>query len=191
MAKARGLPDNYKLNISQAAIGQKPVELGDYLDEDDERKPARPAAESPPPAAEIPAQQPPPAAVPEPPRPALHVVPQVSATPRPQPVAQAMPARMRGSVPRKQVNMTPETLAMLDQLLDFVQTYSVQKDLKGSELFHALVLALFEARQNIDLSRVQPRGRWGTPTAAALPIALKNAFQKAVRDFYETQNPPR
>lgn len=84
--------------------------------------------------------------------------------------------------------MNPETLAMVEQLLDFCQTYSVQKDLKASEVFHGLVLSLFEAREHLDLSRVQPRGRWGTPTAAALPIALKNAFQKAVRDYHVHQN---
>ncbi len=35
---------------------------------------------------------------------------------------------------------------------------------------------------------IQPRGRWGTPTAAALPIALKNAFQRAIQhDSEETR----
>jgi hypothetical protein len=69
---------------------------------------------------------------------------------------------------------------MVDELLDYVRTYSVQKDIKASELFHGLVLALYEARDHLDLSSVQPRGRWGTPTAAALPIALKNTFQAAI-----------
>ena len=195
MAKARGLPDSFKLNVSPTI--SKPVELGDYLD-DEIPQPVR----QPPPAA--------PAPVPE--RAPLQVVPdpepvddaraeeaqpdepvrqpveraerrarQVS--PTPQPVA--APARLRTTVPRKQINMNPETLGMVDQLLDFVQTYSVQKDLKASELFHALVLAVFEAREGLDLSRVQPRGRWGTPTAAALPVALKNAFQKAIRQYGE------
>jgi len=78
--------------------------------------------------------------------------------------------------------MTPETLRMVDEILDYVRTYSVQKDTKASELFHALVLALYEARDYLDLSRVQPRGRWGTPTAAAFPIGVKNAIQAAIAD---------
>lgn len=41
---------------------------------------------------------------------------------------------------------------LVEHLLDFVQTYSVQKDLKASEMFHALVLALYETRECIDLS---------------------------------------
>jgi hypothetical protein len=84
------------------------------------------------------------------------------------------------AVPRKQVNMTPETLRMVDELLTQVRTYSMEKDIRNSELFHALVLCVYEARGNLDLTGVPPRGRWGSPTAAALPVALKNAFQEAV-----------
>ena len=80
--------------------------------------------------------------------------------------------------------MTPETLKMVDELLDYVRIYSVQKDIKASELFHGLVLALYEAREHLDFSSVQPRGRWGTPTASALPIALKNVFQTAIADWH-------
>lgn len=84
------------------------------------------------------------------------------------------------AVPRKQVNMTPETLRMIDELLAQVRTYSMEKDVRTSELFHALVLCVYEARAALDLSGVPPRGRWGSPTAAALPVALKNAFQEAI-----------
>jgi hypothetical protein len=80
--------------------------------------------------------------------------------------------------------MTPETLRMVEEILDYVRTYSVQKDTKASEVFHALVLALYEARDFLDLSHVQPRGRWGTPTAAAFPIAIKNAIQAAITTWH-------
>lgn len=194
MAKARGLPQTFKLDVSAAAIG-KPVELGDYLDDELPTLPVHrtegSAAVAVAPVVEEPVARPKPqpAPPPSPSHPEPRIVeqrPMPSLAPR-MPVER--PARMKVSVPRKQVNMTPDTIAMVEHLLDFVQTYSVQKDLKASEMFHALVLALYEARECIDLSRVQPRGRWGTPTAAALPIALKNAFQKAVRDYYDSQNP--
>jgi hypothetical protein len=202
MAKARGLPDSFKLNVSSTIT--KPVELADYLDE--VPPPARPVKAAPPP--------PPPAAVvvvqepePVPPAPLIERVQPVEppaiarverrAVPvaepalfpdRPlRPVVPARPARLKVTVPRKQINMSPETLTMVADLVDFVQTYSVQKDLSAAELFHALVLALFEAREELDLSRVQPRGRWGTPTAAALPIALKNSMQKAIQRYSERQ----
>jgi hypothetical protein len=61
--------------------------------------------------------------------------------------------------PRKQVNMNPETLRMVDELLTQIQTYSGQKDAKASEMFHALVSALYESRKLLDLSNFQPRGR--------------------------------
>ena len=69
------------------------------------------------------------------------------------------------------------------QLIDHVQTYSVQKDAKASEIFHALVLALFEARDHLDLSEIPARGKWGTPTAQAFPISLKGAFQDAIAHY--------
>lgn len=82
--------------------------------------------------------------------------------------------------PRKQVNMTPETLRMVDDLLRHLRQYSQERDVRASELFHALVLAVWEVREQLDLSRVQPRGKWGSPTAMALPVALKNSFQQAI-----------
>jgi len=90
-------------------------------------------------------------------------------------------------VPRKQVNMAPETLRMVEELLDYIRTYSVQKDPKASELFHGLVLALYEAREYLDLSNIQPRGRWGTPTAASFPIAIKNAIQAAIAEWHRVK----
>lgn len=82
--------------------------------------------------------------------------------------------------PRKQVNMTAETLRMVDELLTHLRQYSQERDVRASELFHALVLAVWEVREQLDLSPVQPRGKWGSPTAMALPVALKNSFQKAI-----------
>lgn len=214
MAKqARGLPDSFKLNVSASAIG-KPVELGDYLDEDPPAPKPKPAPQAQPiqePKAFVaPAPASPAPVAPTAPTPSLEAVggqtpanrtepfqmPARAAQAAPQalprtPPRQAAPKpqRLSSSVPRKQINMAPETITMVEQLLDYVQTYGVQKDLKGSELFHGLVLALFEAKEHIDLSRVQPRGRWGTPTAQALPIALKTAFQKAIQTYYQEQQP--
>jgi hypothetical protein len=176
--KTRGLPPSFQLDVARAAV-DPPVQLGDYLDEEE----ASPAVKRVAPLA-------PAATFTEPPRrghtdpstpPASAAVHQARLRPR-FPVPK--PTRLATTVPRKQVNMTPETLRMVDDVLDYVRTYSVQKDTKASELFHALVLALYEARDYLDLSRVQPRGRWGTPTAAAFPIAIKNAIQAAIADWH-------
>ena len=86
-------------------------------------------------------------------------------------------------VSRKQLNLNPETLRMVDELLHHIQTQSVQKDAKASEMFHALVAALYDSREFLTLADVPPRGRWGTPTAFAFPVALKNAFQSAIAQW--------
>jgi hypothetical protein len=175
--KTRGLPPSFQLDVARAAV-ERPVQLGDYLDEEEASLTAKPVA----PAT--------PAALAEPPR-GGHVGPTAPSVSTPLHQARMRPrfpvpkpTKLATTVPRKQVNMTPETLRMVDQILDYVRTYSVQKDTKASELFHALVLALYEARDYLDLSRVPPRGRWGTPTAAAFPIAIKNAIQAAIAEWH-------
>jgi hypothetical protein len=145
--ETRGLPPDFDLKLPD-----KPVELGDYLDEE---------AAAPPPA-------------PPPPVPAAQPFPQRSYIPPPPP-----PMRP-AAVPRKQLNATPETVRMLDELLMQIRQQSMEKDVRASELFHAMVLCVYEARAYLDLSTIPPRGRWGSPTAASLPIALKNAFMDAI-----------
>ena len=76
--------------------------------------------------------------------------------------------------------MTTETLKMVDDLLIHIRNHSIERDVRASELFHALVLAVHDVRPLLDLSRVPARGRWGSPTAAALPVAMKEAFQDAI-----------
>ena len=66
----------------------------------------------------------------------------------------------------------------------YPKTYSVQKDAKASEMFHALVSVLHESRELLDFSEVQPRGKWGSPTARAFPVSLKNAFRGAIVEWH-------
>ena len=174
--KPRGLPPSFQLDVARAAV-ERPVQLGDYLDEEEASRAASPVTLRAPAAAITEVQR------------GAHAEATAPSISAPVPLARARPrfpvpkpTRLATTVPRKQVNMTPETLRMVDEILDYVRTYSVQKDTKASELFHALVLALYEARDYLDLSRIQSRGRWGTPTAAAFPIAIKNAIQAAIAD---------
>jgi hypothetical protein len=71
-------------------------------------------------------------------------------------------------------------MRMLDELLMQIRQQSMEKDVRTSEIFHAMVLAVYESRAYLDLSAIPPRGRWGSPTAASLPVALKNAFMDAI-----------
>jgi len=82
--------------------------------------------------------------------------------------------------PRREISMRPETLRMSDELLDLIQSGSGQRDTKPNELFHALVLLVHEVMDEIDPHTIPKRGRWGTPTARAYPLELKNAFLRAL-----------
>ena len=168
----RGLPSSFQLDVPKSAIAQ-PIDLSEYLDDD------------------------PPAVVP------LHrriEAKEISRTESAQVLAFPMnpshePRNLTEPIaespskaeyhpvrrsPRKQFNMNPETLRMVDALLDQLCKQCVQKDVKASELFHSLVSMMFEARDHLDLSQVKPRGKWGTPTAKAFPISLKNAIRAAI-----------
>lgn len=200
-----GIPDNFSLNVT-------PVQdLGDYLDEPPPTpRPQRKAPEPQPVAAAAPVVEPTPApvavvATPTPPPPApepvVHAVvapPVAPAPPVQQPVTapvMSSPANARddaereerlnrAKAPRREISMTPETLRMSDELLEVIRSGSGQRDTKANELFHALVLLVHEAMDEIDTHSIPKRGRWGTPTARAYPLELKNAFLKALLTKY-------
>ena len=93
--------------------------------------------------------------------------------------------------PRREISMTHETLQMSDELLELVRRGSGQRDTKANELFHALVLLVHEAMDEIDPHGIPKRGRWGTPTARAYPLELKNAFLRALlKKYAEAALPP-
>jgi hypothetical protein len=82
----------------------------------------------------------------------------------------------------------PDTLRMSDELLDMIRRGSGQRDTKANELFHALVLLVHEVRDQLELDTIPKRGRWGSPTARAYPLELKNAFLRALLAEYAEQN---
>jgi hypothetical protein len=174
--RKRGLPESFSLDVPESAI-HRPVELGDYLDEENTPPAKKRTREEPGRnVVEMPMKE----------RREERGEALSRSTPQPQPKkALPKPRRLTTTVLRKQVNMNPETLQMVDELLEYVRTYSPQRDIRASELFHALVLSLHESRAELDVSEIPPRGRWGTPTAQAFPVGLKNAFRKAiVEDYY-------
>lgn len=189
----RGLPPSFSLDIPEPT---PPVQLGDYLEEIDAAPVVR-HVPKPQTVSNI-VEMPRPVVEREPvEKPAVPTAEQVhrAETPnravdqqkrllpaetRPMP----RPKRGRPKTPiRKQINASPESQRMIEDIIDHVQTYSVQKDASASEIFHALVLALYEAKDHLDLSDVPARGRWGTPTAQAFPVALKGKFQDAIAQY--------
>lgn len=88
----------------------------------------------------------------------------------------------RPKAPRREISMSPDTLEMMDELLEMIQVGSGQRDAKVNELMHALVALAHEVRERIDAHSIPKRGRWGTPTARAFPYEIKNAILKALID---------
>lgn len=166
----RGLPPDFDLKLPT----DKPVELGDYLDE--EAAHSGSAAQTHVTGASVAAGADQPSPLSASPNPASVVAPPLF----PQRSYLSRQQLRPGAVPRKQLNATPETMRMLDELLMQIRQQSMEKDVRTSELFHAMVLAVYEARAYLDLSSIPPRGRWGSPTAASLPVALKNSFMDAI-----------
>ena len=170
MAKTptRGLPDNFELDIPERS---KAVELGDYMDEI---------------AGPAPKQR----AIVPPPAPSTMENSNVVEMP-PRTVEKPLKVRppkssKKAKAPfRKQINATPQTLEMIDDLVDKVREESSQRDAKASEVFQALVLALYEAKEQINLQDIEPRGKWGTPMAQSFIVNLKGSFQAAIADHHK------
>ena len=85
---------------------------------------------------------------------------------------------------RIQCNMRPETVKMFNDIVEFVQRYSLQNDAKASEIFDALISVLHDSKADLAFHDVPRRGKWGTPTARAFPTALGNAFARAIATRY-------
>ena len=179
--QARGLPATFGLDAPLGA--RKPVQLGDYLDDDD-RTPAPRPEPTPEPTPEPVAQAAPPEPEPavETPKPSPKPAKKRGGSPTP---STSLPASarskfVRSGPPRKQINMRPETLDRARELLWLVQEYGPQPDAKASEMFEALVDLLYDARGRLDLSDVPLRGKWGEASAREFPQHLKNAFAAAI-----------
>lgn len=182
VAKSRGLPPSFQLKVSAEGL-KGPVQLGDYLDEEARPMPQQARARSAQPRraslldAEPESKQ------------VLSIAPAKEPEVNFDSEVSEVPRGLAKKPSRKQMNMKADTLSMVDELLLQIQTYSGQKDAKASEMFHALVSALFEARECLDLTTVRPRGKWGSPTARAFPVSLKNAFRAAIAEWTRRNSP--
>ncbi len=210
MAKNKpGLPEGFELNLDG------PVQLGDYLDEDFSENTARVVAakrariEQPPVIQERHPEPIVPPPSPTTPAPRAQVISSPVSAPLPQPppaplsqqprndsvldLGEARRSRSLGRAPnfrrpeRVQLNMRPETVKMFNEIVEFVQRYSLQNDAKASEIFDAVINVLHESKEELSFGDVPRRGKWGTPTAKAFPTSLGNAFARAIANRYTKQ----
>ena len=186
MAKTKpGLPEGFDLDLDS------PSRLGDYLDEDLSASAVRALAVKQrvaPPVVPAEAER----------KEILELRPKVvqnetySVQARTEQVLNLADARRRNAQKpqvarrpeRMQFNMRPETLKMFEEIVEYVQRYSLQDDVKASEILDAMIGVLYQAREEMAFNDVPRRGKWGTPTARAFPTAIGNAFARAVANRY-------
>jgi hypothetical protein len=162
MAKpARGLPSNFSLELPDDG----PVIIGDFLDEAPAPMPqARRTPEIPVPSP----QQFRPEIVPD-------RVDKIAPPYQPVPKA-AKPA----SVIRCQLNLTPKSKSMLEEVVKYVQTYSPENDARTSEVFQAIIGLVHNAMDEMQLAELPRRGAWGSVTAKNFPGALGESFEQGI-----------
>ena len=171
MAKAaRGLPADFMLNLPD----EKPVIIGDFLDEAPPpvmtgRKSANVQVERAPEQTPAPSQFRP-EIVPE-------RMPEVGEKIRTRPVARSA---QQPSVIRYQLNLTPKSKTILEELVKYVRTYSPQSDARTSEVFQGIMTLLHNAMNELELSELPRRGAWGSVTAKNFPSALSEEFERAI-----------
>ncbi len=180
MAKGKtvGMPTDFKINVD------KPVDLGDYLDETTEpsktvqlRRQTKKTVE---PVVEL-SEEPVEEKVQEAPKKSTRDVVRLRSK---QDSQTSDKPKKRKPVKRKQINMSPKTLEHFGELVNYVQEYSQQSDAAASEVMDAIISAHYDAMSQLRLGSVPPRGRWGTPTAQAFKDALSKAFTEALIDYH-------
>lgn len=201
-----GLPAGFNLSVSSEDLVGKPVQVGGYLDEDpvlDLIKAQRQAmVGAMAPANEAPVAQ----KLQAPIIPEVRQAEVIAPAPRvvlpeqsynqqvSQPVtapvnqdyvqAEAPKAkRVRPPIRRLQLNLTPDSERQITELLGIISAQSAEKNISVSEILNALILNLYEARGELNVSRIPLRGKWGAPTARSFPVALGQAFKEATISY--------
>lgn len=104
------------------------------------------------------------------------VAPKVRQISSPTPTVRKPP---REKVRRLQINITPEIERKGEELLAILGRQSPDGRVTVSELMQALVLNLYDARDNIN-GRLPERGRWGTSSAKSYPAELAIVLREAI-----------
>ncbi len=81
---------------------------------------------------------------------------------------------------RLQVNLTAEVERQAHELLELLSAQSADNRITVSEVIQGLIMSLFEARGEINISMLPQRGRWGSPTAKSFPSELAHSFKEAI-----------
>jgi len=174
MAKKKaGLPEGYDLRVTSSELLDGPATLSGYLDE-------RPRYVAPVEPTRLVAQQivrPPVEEVA--PREVIQAV-AVSQKVLELKTVESIPRKpQREKIRRLQINISPEVERKGEELLELLARQSPDGRVTVSELIQALILNLYDARDNIN-GRLPERGRWGTSSAKSYPAELAIVLREAI-----------
>lgn len=193
MAKGKpGLPEGFDLNVSKEDLVEGPARLPGYLDRGARLVVAPPIEEIEEPTAEPVASTPV----------ATHfanpqvltekkvdtVQPKVEAT-RTLEVLEK-PKRPKAPVTRLQINLSSDAQIKVGELVELIRAQSPEKGVNYNDVIQALIFSLYEAKDELDVSQLPLRGRWGSPTAKSFAAALGNLFGQALAQQSERRGDP-
>jgi len=183
-----GLPTGFTMDLGNPREGEaasdKPIKVGDYLDELDlggggTKEVTTPAARTPPPVSKAKPR----------PEPAKQTSVDVAPTPTPTPRAKGpasdrpeTSAKSKAEIPRARLNVSLESRRRLGKIVTLMSHYGPEPDVRASEVLEAAILALYEAQESLDLSNVRRRGRFGSSTHRNFPVALSESIARAIAD---------
>ena len=158
-----GMPAGFTLELDRPD-DDGPVKSGDYLDEMfSSNKTAAIAVAEPRPKPSIP---------PSPPA----EKPMTKETPRPK---RPQPSSM-GVTSRTRLNVSAEGRKRLGGIVDHMRKFGPEPDVRASEVIEALILALYDHREHLDMSNVRRRGKYGSATHKNFPITLAESVAGAM-----------
>jgi len=159
-----GIPSGFKLDIEKPEPHSKPVRLGDYLDEEVTPQNKQPPAPS----------KPDPVAQAESPLPNSNIDLFGDESPKAaKPLSTTVNKRTR-------LNVSNDSRKKLSAIVDRMARYGPEPDVRASEVVEALIIALYDVRENLDLNNVRRRGKYGSPSHKNFPISLAESITKAM-----------
>ena len=179
MAKRKaGIPEGFKLDIEKPA--DKPIRSGDFLDEID----GLPAGAG----ISTAIAEPPPALRREPAPPIAEAKPPAKPTLEPEPSQDSSQAdetpRKSPAIKRGKLNVSADGERRLDAIWDRMREFGPEKTLRKSEIIEALIIAAYDSRDQLDLSNVRRRGKYGSTTHKNFPIALAESVKRAIAETW-------
>ena len=159
--KKAGLPDGFELGIDPPN-NSKPIRTGDYIDD------------------------------------VLGVSPHANRSPiesvsKTDVVAKTVKPEQRSSpatgqsLKRARLNVSMDGRKRLSSIVDHMANYGPEPDIRASEVIEALILALYDAQDQLDLSNVRRRGKFGSQSHKNFPIALAESIAIAMAETHTSK----